>query len=266
MYVSRYYRLRHAQQRMLAVGAGQSLGNRSGLGWGISFGDNDTFSVSVTVPTADRALMRIRHRACFDAVATAIADFAPWVSPDRCTALTDPLVMGGLVNRRRWLHDDDGQPLVLGLHAVGDALAHTNPVYTRGCTLALIHAFGLADQITDLHDPHEQALAAHALTAHEIDPWYWSSVVEDRLAAEPAPPSDQPAPSGGLAAAVERDPDTYRRVIRIRQLLDPPQAIFDILTSPAVAAYNDTHATAPQAPPSRDEILAILAPVTAQPS
>ena len=40
--------------------------------------------------------------------------------------------------------DDDGRPLVLGFHAVGDAHTCTNPLYGRGCSLALVQALLLA--------------------------------------------------------------------------------------------------------------------------
>ena len=58
--------------------------------------------------------------------------------------------MAGLLNRTRRFLDDDGAPRVLGLHAVGDSHTCTNPLYGRGCSLALVQALRLAD-----------ALAAH---------------------------------------------------------------------------------------------------------
>ena len=48
--------------------------------------------------------------------------------------------MGGLLNRLRRFVDDDGTPVVLGFHAVGDAHTCTNPLYGRGCSLALVQA------------------------------------------------------------------------------------------------------------------------------
>ena len=54
--------------------------------------------------------------------------------------------MGGLLNRLRRFTDDDGRPLVLGFHAVGDAHTCTNPLYGRGCSLALVQALLLAER------------------------------------------------------------------------------------------------------------------------
>ena len=52
--------------------------------------------------------------------------------------------MAGLLNRLRRFADDDGDPLVLGFHAIGDAHTCTNPLYGRGCSLALVQALRLA--------------------------------------------------------------------------------------------------------------------------
>jgi len=53
--------------------------------------------------------------------------------------------MGGLLNRLRRFTDVNGNPSVFGFHAVGDAHTCTNPLYGRGCALALVQAVHLSD-------------------------------------------------------------------------------------------------------------------------
>ena len=62
--------------------------------------------------------------------------------------------MAGLRNRYRPLVVDD-TPVALGFLTVGDASVCTNPLYGRGCSLALVHAFGLADALREHGDDHE---------------------------------------------------------------------------------------------------------------
>ena len=67
--------------------------------------------------------------------------------------------MAGLRNRYRPLVDAHGRPLVHGFVAVGDAAVCTNPLYGRGCSLAFVHAFGLADCARATHGDDLDALA-----------------------------------------------------------------------------------------------------------
>ena len=54
--------------------------------------------------------------------------------------------MTALENLRRF-PVEDGEPIATGIAWVGDALIHTNPIVGRGCTLAAINAFLLADAL-----------------------------------------------------------------------------------------------------------------------
>jgi flavin-dependent dehydrogenase len=66
--------------------------------------------------------------------------------------------MTGLLNRIRTFTRADGTPSVLGFHAVGDAHTCTNPLYGRGCSLAMVQAVLLADA-TAAHPNDAQARA-----------------------------------------------------------------------------------------------------------
>ena len=66
-------------------------------------------------------------------------------------------------------------PIVHGYLAVGDAAMCTNPLYGRGCSLALVHAFGLADTLrTHGADPDALAREFAAFTERELVPWFRS--------------------------------------------------------------------------------------------
>ena len=94
--------------------------------------------------------------------------------------------MGGLLNRLRRFTSDDGTPTVLGFHAVGDAHTCTNPLYGRGCTLAMVQAFHLADAVT-AHpgDPVGRATAYEAACRHDVEPWFEVSVEMDKMGSDP---------------------------------------------------------------------------------
>ena len=90
-------------------------------------------------------------------------------------AITEVHTMGGLINRKVTYVDDDGQPLVLGFHAVGDAHTCTNPLYGRGCSLAMVQADLLADALaehpgTQPHDLVARSVAYEAASDRRSAP------------------------------------------------------------------------------------------------
>jgi 2-polyprenyl-6-methoxyphenol hydroxylase-like FAD-dependent oxidoreductase len=249
-------------------------------------GDGDTLSVTLAVRTADRELR------------TALAD------PDRfehaCRILPGPDLffgegqvmepigdvrpMTGLVNRLRHFLDD-GRPKVLRFAAVGDAHTCTNPLYGRGCALAVVMATLLADAVA-AHpgDPDATAVAYEQACAREIEPWYHSSVQMDALGADPAglgvrgtDGEANPAAKGMTAvfAAAATDPVIGRGISRLMNLLVTPGELF---AEPAfmgrvaeIMADPDQIDVPPRQGPTRQELLDALAapapgPSTADPS
>ena len=104
--------------------------------------------------------------------------------------------MGGLLNRRVDSPDDDGKPLVLGFVAVGDAHTCTNPLYGRGCSLAMVQATLLAEAVADHPGADPQVLEQRALAyeqgvEREVLPWYRAAVNQDRLNRQAAVARDQ---------------------------------------------------------------------------
>jgi 2-polyprenyl-6-methoxyphenol hydroxylase-like FAD-dependent oxidoreductase len=180
-----------------------------------------------------------------------------WLAAGAIPLTDDVAVMARMRNRLRRLVVD-GEPVVTGLVPVGDAAVCTNPLYGRGTSLALAHGFALADVISGEHDPDALSVAADALTAVELEPWYHASVAQDRLR-----PDD---PAAGLQAAffsaVRSDADVWRAFMRTFNLLAPPDAM---LTDPVVqakvleaAAAGDLGPVLVEGAPSRDETLAII--------
>ena len=47
---------------------------------------------------------------------------------------------------------ENGEPIALGVIPIGDALMHSNPIVGRGCSLAWISAFGVADALREQPD------------------------------------------------------------------------------------------------------------------
>ena len=172
--------------------------------------------------------------------------------------------MGGLRNRVRTFVDDDGRPLVLGFHAVGDAHTCTNPLYGRGCSLALVQALLLAGALADHPgDADARAVAYEAACAREVRPWFDASVQMDRAGADPKGALGGNSPEGKALAAVfvaaATDPVIGRGLARFWNLLATP---LDLMADPVllarmaeVMASPDDYPVPAREGPSRAELL-----------
>src|SRR5690606_23692889 len=176
--------------------------------------------------------------------------------------------MGGLVNRLRRYAGPDGEPIVLGLHAVGDAHTCTNPLYGRGCALALVQAGLLADAATAHPGDHRgRARAYEAACREHVEPWFDLAVQTDRTGADPTAfrrtgASPQARALGALFVAGTSDPVIGRALARLWNLLDRP---VDLAGQPEVVARMaevmsnpDDHPPPPSTAPSRAELLDLL--------
>jgi 2-polyprenyl-6-methoxyphenol hydroxylase-like FAD-dependent oxidoreductase len=275
-YSSRFYRLREgAAMPVLDGPMGADLGF---MKYGIFPGDDRTFSVTLAANPEDppfRALFRQRG---FDALAASLPATASWVDAAVADPISPVMAMAALRNTRRF-PVEEGEPLATGLACVGDALIHTNPIVGRGCTLAAVNAFLLADTL-EAHpeDPNAAALALHAAVEREIVPWYEAVRTQDRDAiavAEalrrgedpfaPNRPDGSVDPLGymrsmvrdGFLPALREDLGVLRAFMRIFNLLDAPA---DLMKDPAVlgkvlAVYQQRHQREQEEQPSRDEVL-----------
>jgi 2-polyprenyl-6-methoxyphenol hydroxylase-like FAD-dependent oxidoreductase len=273
VYLSRFYRLLDG-----ADGSDQSgpIGGDLGyLKYATFLGDNRTFSVTFAVGDHDDVLRaRLLDAEKFERAARCLPVTAPWVDPARAEPITPVHVMARLMNRLRRFVDDDGEPTVLGFHAVGDAHTCTNPLYGRGCSLAIVQAALLADAAaTHPDDAAARARQYEAASAREVEPWYHAAVAQDRRSRADAAGDDLAAGDDeaafmrtvmrdGLLPAMRTDATVLRAFIRTFNLLTPPDALLrdsDVIGRVLqVWQDRDNRPPEPVLGPPRDEMLAVL--------
>jgi hypothetical protein len=275
VYLSRFYEL--CEGCDAPVGAGPIAADVGYLKFAVFVGDNRTFSITLAVDVHDRDLRRaVTDADGFEAAAAQLVAARPW-RDGRSVPITGVEIMAGLRNRKRTFVVD-GEPIVLGYAAVGDAAICTNPLYGRGCSLALVHAYALADALAANGDAGAGfALAFHDATERELDPWFRAAVLQDQESTEVRP--DAPPPpitSGdgtvnprawaravfreGLLPAIRTSPVVFRAFLRWFNLLATPDALINDpeVMQAALVSYADraNHpAPEPLGPPTRDALL-----------
>lgn len=273
VYFSRFYGV---LDRALAPAlSGPAAADIGYLKFAVFVGDNDTFSVTYAVDTRDEELRKVLAlEDAFEAVATALVPVSPWRGRRVSEPITGVHVMAGLRNRYRPLVVD-GAPLARGIVAVGDAALCTNPLYGRGCSLALVHAFGLADTLRGYGDDLDAvARAFSAFTERELVPWFRTSVMQDeqaraQAAGEQLQPEDPRAFMDavfrdGLLPALRTSPVVFRAFLRWFNLLAPTDALVTDpeVVSEVMAAFQDReNRPAPPVlgPETRADLLEIIA-------
>ncbi len=266
-YLSRFYRLLpDAELPDNAVFTGGTTGY---LGYGIFRGDGRTFSVTIAIGTDDKELRELIVGPRFDVAAGMLPAGKPWLAQGASEPIAPMHVMASTINRKRDLVVD-GQPLVLGYQAIGDALICTNPLYGRGCSLGSVQAKMLAAAIRE----HGDDLQAVALQMHDeaetvIVPWYNASVVQDDAAREARKSGPGQTLTGaasilaeGLLPLTRTDAYVARAFFRMVNLLSPPDTLF---TDPEIMrkamehwALRDTRPPEVVLGPARDELIAAL--------
>lgn len=222
--------------------------------------DNDTFSVTFGVPAADRATSALRRPGPFTAAARISPYLEPWTAAGTAVPITP---VRAITMPRNVLRGTIGAP-VTGLFPVGDAACVTDPLFGRGMSLGLQHAFHLVD-LLDAGPAGERA----ARLADELyRPWYDQAVRDDgariglwRARAEgTTPPPAEPGhlPLASVAAAATTDATVWRGLTRVLMTLARPAEVFDdalFLARVRAAAP----APAGSAPPTRKELLQAIA-------
>ncbi len=285
IYLSRFYRLRDGAA--MPTSAGPIGGDLGYLKYAVFQGDNRTWSVTFAVRIGDDEMrVPLLDPDTFDLVARSLPATSAWVAAEMAHAITPVNVMAGLLNRRIRYLDPQGVPIALGFHAVGDAHTCTNPLYGRGCSLAMVQATLLADALGEHpQDAIARAVAYEAASACEIEPWYKASVSQDRLArrqaerdateqsAEPSAaadgsiggtPGDSPPPGPGAEAdpadfmrevmreglfpAVRTDATVFRAFLRAFNLLEAPDALLQDadVIGRVLAVYQDREHRPPE--------------------
>ena len=273
VYFSRFYKMFDGVE--LPPFAGPTAADLGYLKYAVFLGDNGTFSVTFAAESTDDTFRKaLVNPGQFEQAARAVDALAPWRADGFAEPITGVNIMAGLRNRYRPLVVDD-TPLLTGFVAVGDASLCTNPLYGRGCSLALVHAFGLADTLAEHpHDLDAFARDYSAFTERELVPWFRSAVLQDAHArAMSAQLPDAPSPEDprafmqavfrdGLLPALRTSPYVFRAFLRWFNLLATPDALMNdpLVVADVLAAFNDREQRAEPLPlgPDRDTMVDLL--------
>ncbi|HEY7032188.1 MAG TPA: hypothetical protein VH482_12695 [Thermomicrobiales bacterium] len=269
-YFSRHYRLRSGA--VLPGPATTRIVERldefaAGI-WGC---DNGAMHLAVIPLGADHRFRALMRPEVLEAVLRTVAAIAPWL--EVLDPITDVFAMGAVQNSLRRLVVG-GVPVAFGLHAVGDSVCTTNPVFGRGLSLALWGAVALTDSVAErARDPLELAMALDGHVATHVAPFYEDQAAIDgaRMAmlrhtifGEPAPAPPAVAPDrvsmNEIRTAARFDPTAFRALWTHAGMLRVPEEIY---TDPAVVAATRgalrRHGSGPpMAQPTRDALLAAL--------
>lgn len=226
-------------------------------------GDNDTWSVTLFVSSADAPLKALRDPELFTQVVRACPMHAHWLDGE---AITPVLPMAGIMDRyRRFVVD--GVPVATGFAAIGDAWACTNPSAGRGLSVGLMQAQLLRKLAREhLDDPAAFVSAWDAAVEADITPYYRNQIRADRARVaqidalrnglEVAPPDPM---TERIFSAMATDGTVFRAVMETVQCLALPGEVF---RRPEIRARLDQiEPTAqPATPgPDRTQLLQLLA-------
>jgi 2-polyprenyl-6-methoxyphenol hydroxylase-like FAD-dependent oxidoreductase len=268
MYLSRWYRVPDDVEVPLDEKLGGDLGHLKFLAVP---GDGRTLSITLAVRVTDTELRAsLSEPEGFERAVRMLEGPSRFFAAGPLEPIGGVRPMAGLLNRTRRFLDDDGAPRVLGLHAVGDSHTCTNPLYGRGCSLALVQSLRLADAIAAHGDDAvARAQAYEAACQREIEPWYHSSVEMDIAGSDPGIEEDgagaerPPNPMAHVFVAAETDPVIGRGLTKMMNLLvTPAELSADAEFSARVAAIfanPEAYPLPPRPGPSRRELLAALA-------
>lgn len=225
-YLTRFYRLRPG--RTLGGGVVQATSRKAGVNYMCVAADNGTFSVTLATDSTDSELRRhLLDAGRFEAVRRLLPGIDTVAEPAQAVPITDVQVMGGLINRLRRFVDAQGSPLVTGFHAIGDAHTTTNPLYGRGCSLAMVQAALLADAF-EAHpaDPVARAEAYEQASAREVEPWYHFAIDGDALRSVDAVEPDDPRFTlRDILRVGVAEPELLPKTLRALTLLDTPDVV-----------------------------------------
>lgn len=226
-------------------------------------GDNDTWSVTLFVSSADSPLKALRDPKLFTQVVRACPLHAHWLDGE---AITPVLPMAGIMDRyRRFVVD--GVPVATGFAAIGDAWACTNPSAGRGLSIGLMQAQLLRKLVREqLDDPGAFVSAWDAAVEADITPYYRNQIRADRARVaqidalrngrEVAPPDPTTA---RIFSAMATDGTVFRGVMETVQCLALPGEVFRRPEIAAKLAQTDP-TTQPAMPgPDRGQLLQLVA-------
>jgi 2-polyprenyl-6-methoxyphenol hydroxylase-like FAD-dependent oxidoreductase len=145
VYYSRYYQIRTGSELPDGPWVLGPRGDLGYLGFATFPGDNDTFAVTLAVPTGFPEWRVLKDPGPFEACVATIPALRSWVAPGGVDPITEVLALAGLRNTIRHFEPTG----TVGLIPVGDAYCHTDPVLALGLSFALIHARELTAALRD---------------------------------------------------------------------------------------------------------------------
>jgi 2-polyprenyl-6-methoxyphenol hydroxylase-like FAD-dependent oxidoreductase len=235
-YFSRHYRIRPGTEppgpRTTRVVAGFGEFTLAFFG-----ADNAAMQLAIIPLAADSRFRRLKDPDVFTAVLRTIPACESWLPA--LDPISPVFQMTGPRNTMRRLVVD-GDPVVTGLHAIGDSVCTTNPTFGRGLSLALWGAVDLSEVIDpDAYSPTEQALALDQRIAEHVAPYYHEQAAVDaaRLTTlrhavfgEPAPPAPPLDPDRieftQLRVAASYDPAAFRAFWKLMFMLSLPDDVY----------------------------------------
>lgn len=267
IYYCRYYRLLEGVDYPVWTGALGPSGTTDTVRFSVFFGDNQTFAIVLGVPASVHGLRGLARDHAFTSAVSRFRTLAPFIESSVSEPITGVVAMGALQNT---YHPplNDGRPVVLGLHFIGDAYCHTNPLFAWGLCLGLDYGFTLARIINEYPtDVEAQAFALAEASQVEVDQCFRAVAEEDHdrtLTWDGAPPFG-PWLGRTFAGFVRQcalptiglDPTVARAVLRRAQLLDLPEALIkdDAVIHRIIALQAEVPVPPADAFPSRDELL-----------
>jgi 2-polyprenyl-6-methoxyphenol hydroxylase-like FAD-dependent oxidoreductase len=278
IYYCRYYRLVDGADYPAWTGVLGPSGTTECARFSIFFGDNRTFAIVLGVPASVRAFRGLVREPIYTEAVSRFTALSPFIQTEVAEPITDVVAFGSLQNVfiPALL---DGVPPVRGLHFLGDAYCHTNPLFAWGLCLALDYGFRLG-HIIDEHptDVEAQAIAFAEATSIEAEQCFRAVAEEDRdrtLTWDGAP-SSGPWLGRTFAGFVRqcaqpaamRDPTVARAVLRRAQLLDLPDHLMqqEATLQRVITLQPELPKPAPGSFPSKDELLEIVAKSTPAPA
>ena len=201
-----------------------------------NYADNDTWSITLYT-SKNKAMRALRDTAAFNRVVAACPRHAHWLDGE---PITPVLMLAGVLDRyRRFIID--GQPVITGLAAVGDAWACTNPSAGRGLAVGLLQAQILRNAARQhVNDPGVFSRRYDEETERQVTPFFRNQITADRAriaemnALEEGAPLPPPDPvMARLFLAAREDADVLRGVLELAMCVALPQ---EILSRPRIAA------------------------------
>lgn len=227
--------------------------------------DNGTWGVGLITSAKDPVLRAARHLDVWERIAKSYPFVAPWLDGETISA--DVEVMAKIEDRHRRYWVDDA-PVALGVVALADSWACTNPSVGRGASIGLLHAVCLRDLLREASAAEGVELVSRwdELTLEVVEPLYRETLAFDRhrLAEIDAQiagvPYETEDPAWLLGQALRRgaaaDPDLFRAQVTIGFLLERGA---DVLSRPGLADKAISLDAPEVAPgPSRNELVALV--------